>query len=87
MLKAIPTAQPVVETALERLVVDMGRTDADLRLLEATCGGLKEDANALIAMLISRGSDEDMLTEAEALFRYFGQVEKMIERDQDQTRL
>jgi hypothetical protein len=80
----------VVETALKRLVVDPGRTDADLRLLEATCGTLKEDANALIAMPTARDSDEDMLPQAEALFRYFGQVEAqiaaMIATGQDQRR-
>ena len=78
MLKALRMAQPVVETALERLVVDPGRPNADLRLLGATCGALKDDANALVAMLIARDTDEDRVTEAEVLFRYFEQVEAQI---------
>ena len=78
MLNALHAAQPVVETGLERLVEEPGRSEADLRHLEAACGGLKEHANALVAMLIARDTDEDLVTEAEVLLHYFGRVKLQI---------
>ena len=78
VLNTFYMAQPAVEMALQALVEDPARSGADLRQLKAACCTLKEDANTLVALLIARPSDEDMLTEAEVLFRYFEQVEAQI---------
>jgi hypothetical protein len=48
---------------------------SDLRHIEAACCALKEHANALVAMLIARDTDEDLVTEAEVLTHHFEQVE------------
>ena len=68
----------LAETGLERLVEEPDRSEADLRHLEAACCALKEGANALVAMLIARNTDEDLVAEAEVLFHYFGRVEAQI---------
>ena len=75
LLNALYMARPAVEMALDGLVEDPAKWHAELRDLEAACNSLKQDANALAAILIARSSDDDMLTEAEVLFRYFEQVE------------
>jgi hypothetical protein len=72
------TSPNLSETGLERLVEEPDRSEADLRRLEAACCALKEDAKALVAMLIARDTDEDLVTEAEVLFHYFGEVEAQI---------
>lgn len=69
MLNALRLTRPILEVALERVLENPVRSDADLRHLEAACGVFKDDANALVAMLIARDVDEDMITHAEELFR------------------
>jgi hypothetical protein len=78
MLNALHLAQQAVETALGGQTKGRPRSDADLRLLEAAMRVLKEDANAVVALLIARLGDDEMIAEAEALFCYFEQVEAQI---------
>ena len=78
MLNALRLVRPILEVALERVLEDPVRNTGDLRHLEAACGVFKEDANALVAMLIARDVDEDMVTQAEELFRTFEQIEAHI---------
>ena len=78
LLNVLRLARPMMEPALERAVEDQGRQVSDLRMLEAACAALKEDANAVTALLIARPGGEDMITEAEELFRYFSQAEAEI---------
>ena len=78
MLDALRLVQPILEGALERVTEDPARSEADLRHLESACGVFKEEANALVAMLIARTSDENMIRQAEELYFHFGQVEAQI---------